>query len=320
MRPLQPQQPRVVYAVLGEVAGGEVWGHSGDSAGGRGPADAFPSTPAPPCPQLPCPQPPYPPPLLPPAQLVPNPHQPAGLDVPGAGPRPGLLPSARAQLPRRPLIGLSVAGWAWGPFPRTLPAGPPGPRRDADPSGAWHPVLLAASCLPGLCSSDETGGLGGSDSPARQPWGGQGAPPAGPFFPALSPALRKPLIRVLMVKPSLRAHWGFRPGKSPHPQEEVSVRTRLGAGLSAASSGRESVFQGHRWADDRRLQAHPRTGAGCSQVPTVGQACRSVTQFHRRPWGVGTPSAEAQPPPRGRAGLTPGPSGGGLAPRLVRGH
>lgn len=112
---------------------------------------------------------------------------------------------------------------------------------------SWRP-----RACPGLCPSDETGGWG-SDSPTRQPWGGQGAPPAGPFFPAPSPTFRKPLARVLMAKPSLRAHWGFRPGGSPHPQEEMSVRTRPGQdcprpvlGESGSPSGIGGLWTGGR--------------------------------------------------------------------------
>lgn len=75
---------------------GRVWDVDGDYGGG-GPRPCSP---------------------LPPRPL----GQPAGLDMPPAGSGSGLPPLGTC-----PLLGLSVAGWAWGQFPRPLPAGPAQP-------------------------------------------------------------------------------------------------------------------------------------------------------------------------------------------------
>lgn len=84
--------------------------------------------------------------------------------LPPLGTCPAALAFAAAPCP---LPDPSVAGRAWGPFPRTLPAGPAWPRRDAEPWGL-EAVVLAALRLPDA--------LRCQTAPPGQPWGGHGAP------------------------------------------------------------------------------------------------------------------------------------------------
>lgn len=123
--------------------------------------------------------------------------------------------SAPWDAPRYPLTGLSVAAWAWGPFPQTLPAGPARPRRDTDPTGPHVPC----SWLPRRLSSDRPGGLGGQTAPPQQPQeGGQGAAPGGPFFPSPpAPPFESLWVRVLRGTALLRMCWGLRARTPPPP-------------------------------------------------------------------------------------------------------